>query len=278
MIVTDSQSDSGYIRPMSWFDRILGRVLAAPRIAGDPPSGNGASSLHLWWDLPYGELLTEVSATLEIVEPPAVERLYFWALQTSFVKPGGGGAHLGLQHNPRFPGRTAANWGGYAPSGGGALLGGSPSPLPSAPDDVNTRDFVWSPHRRYRLTIGRSPDGAPAGFHAWRGSIEDLHSGEVSVVRDLFSPGEYLRGPVVWTESFARCDHPSVAVRWSDLLALGSSGQPITVGSVSANFQDRAAGGCDNTDVTVDASGWVQRTTTERTARSGAPLNLPRAL
>jgi hypothetical protein len=263
---------------MSWLDRILGKVAPVARIMGEPPSGNGASSFHLWWDLPYGERLTEVSATLEIVEPPTVDRLYFWALQTSFVKPGGGGAHLGLQHHPRFPGQTAANWGGYAPSGDGALLEGTPSPLPSTPGDANTRDFPWVPHRPYRLMIGRSPSHAPDGLFAWRGSIEDLHSGEVAVVRDLFSSGEYLRGPVVWTESFARCDHPSVAVRWSDLLAVGETGQPIAVTSVSANFQDRAAGGCDNTDVTVDGSGWVQRTTTERTTRSGSPLHLPRTL
>ncbi len=263
---------------MSWLDRLFGRGALTARITGEPTSGNGASSFHLWWDIPHEELLTEVSATLEIVEPPTVDRLCFWALQASFVKPAGGGAHLGLQHHPRFPGRTAANWGGYAPSGDGALLEGSPSPLPSTPGDANTRDFSWTPYRPYRLTIGRSPDEAEAGFHAWRGTIENLHTGEVTVVRDLFSRGEYLRGPVVWTESFARCDHPSVAVRWSDLLAFGETGRPITVTSVSARFQDRTAGGCDNTDVTVDHAGWVQRTRTERTVRSGARLSLPRAL
>jgi hypothetical protein len=275
---TDSQSDSGYIRTMSWLDRLLGRAVSTARIAGEPLSGNGASSFHLWWELPYGERLTEVSATLEIVEPPTIDRLYFWALQTSFVKPGGGGAHLGLQHHPRFPGRTAVNWGGYAPSGDGALLQGTPSRLPSTPGDVNTRDFSWSPHRPYRLTIGRSPDQAPPGLFAWRGSIEDLHTGEITVVRDLFSPGEFLRGPVAWTESFARCDHPPVAVRWSDLLVVGEADQPIAVSSVSVNFQDRSAGGCDNTDVRVGRGGWVQRTATERTIRSGMPLTLPRTL
>jgi hypothetical protein len=271
-------SDYGYIHAMSWLSRFFAKGAPTGRVAGEPTSGTGASSFHLWWDLPYGELLTEVSATLEIVEPPTVERLYFWALQISFVRPGGGGAHLGLQHNRRFPGRTAANWGGYAPSGEGGLLEGSPSSLPSAPGDANTRDFSWAPHRPYRLTIGRSPDEAPAEFHAWRGTIEDLNTGEVTVVRDLFSRGEYLRGPVVWTESFARCDHPSVAVRWSDLLAVGASDQTIAVVSASVNFQDRAAGGCDNTDVTVDRAGWVQRTTTDRTVRSGVRLDLPRTL
>jgi hypothetical protein len=274
----DSESDFGYIRGMSWLDRLFVKRALTAKFAGEPTSGNGASSFHLWWDVPHRELLTAVSATLEILEPPAVDRLYFWALQVSFVKPGGGGAHLGLQHHPRFPGRTAANWGGYAPSADGALLEGSHSPLPSTPGDTNTRDFPWVPHRSYRLTIGRSSDEAPEGMHAWRGTIGDLRTGEVTVVRDLFSRGEYLRGPVVWTESFARCDHPPVAVRWSDLLAVGETDQPVTVTSVSANFQDRAAGGCDNTDATVDGAGWVQRTTSERTIRSGVRLELPRAL
>ena len=209
---------------------MLGRIAPVARITGEPASSNGASSFHLWWDLPYGELLSEVSATLEIIEPPTVDRLYFWALQASFVKPGGGGAHLGLQHHPRFPGQTAANWGGYRQPGSGAHLEGTVSPLPSALGNPNTRDFPWIPHRPYRLTIGRSPDLGPAGLFSWRGTIEDLHTGDVTVVRDLFSRGEYLRGPVVWTESFARCDHPPVAVRWSDLLAVGEADQPIDVG------------------------------------------------
>jgi len=262
---------------MSWIDRLFGRGSGAMRVAGDPPSGNGASSFHLWWEVPFGERLTEVGATLEILEPPDVDRLYFWALQVAFVKPGGGGAHLGLQHNRRFPGRAAANWGGYAPSGGG-LLSGSPSPLPSTPDDPNTRDFLWYPGRPYRLTISRSPDLAPPGFYAWRGSIEDLHTGEFTVVRDLYSPGAYLRGPVVWTESFARCDHPPVAVRWSNLHVVDEDDRAIPVTAVSANYQERSAGGCDNTDVEVDASGWLQRTNTERRRRPGARLTLPRAV
>jgi hypothetical protein len=222
--------------------------------------------------------LTSVGATLEIVEPPEVDRLMFWALQVSFVRPGGGGAHLGLQHNPRFPASCAANWGGYAPSDEGGLLKGSPSPLPSTPGDPNTRDFLWYPNRPYRLVIDRSPDPAPDGLFAWRGSIDDVHRGEVSVVRDLYSPGEYLRGPVVWTESFTRCDHPPVVARWSDLYATGEEGQSIPVQTVSVNYQERRAGGCDNTDVTVDRSGWTQRTNTTRTARSGARLSLSRSV
>lgn len=263
---------------MSWFDRLFGREVDALRIAGEPQSTNGASSFHLWWEVPFGERLTEVSATVEVVEPPTFERLVFWALQVSFVKPGGGGAHLGLQHNPRFPGSTAVNWGGYAPPGDGDHLEGTRSALPSTPSNANTRDFTWYPHRPYRLTIGRSPDPAPEGFHAWRGMVEDLHTGESSVVRDLYSRGEYLRGPVAWTESFARCDHSPVAAHWRDLLAVGEKGRPIPVSTVSVNYQERSAGGCDNTDVAVDGTGWTQRTATTRTVRGGTRLSLLRTV
>jgi hypothetical protein len=245
------------------------------RVVGDPPSGNGASSFHLWWELSHGERLSEAAATLEIVEPPSVNRLYFWALQVSFVEPDGGGAHLGLQHHPRFPGRTAANWGGYAPSHEGGLLRGSESPLPSTPGDVNTRDFPWQAHRPYRLRVWRAEHTpGPGRMHAWRGEITDLATGAVTVVRDLYSHGKYLRGPVMWTESFARCDQPSVAVRWSDLSVVAEEGRTIPVTTVSVNYQRHDAGGCDNTNASLDGVGWVQRTSTERIARTGERLSL----
>ena len=98
------------------------------------------------------------------------------------------------------------------------------------------------------------------------------------MVRNLYSPGEYLRGPVVWTESFARCDHPSVAARWSDLSVTGEEGQSIPVRTVSVNYQERKAGGCDNTNAAVDGSGWTQRTNTPRTTRAGARLSLARTV
>jgi hypothetical protein len=257
--------------------RLLGRATAAGaapvlRVSGDPPSPNRASSMHLWWSLPYGELITSVSATLEILEPPALDRLYFWALQAAFVKPDGGGAHLGIQHNRRHPLSTAVNFGGYAPRSVGGLLQGIESPLPSTPSDENTRDYEWVPNRMYRLLIERVPGDAPEGFHAWRGSIEDLHTGRFSVVRVLFSRGKFLRGPVVWTESFARCEHPSVAVRWTDLEAVGERRGAMSIESCQVNYQAYDAGGCDNTNQTVDGGGWVQRTNTERTVPTGAML------
>lgn len=258
---------------VSWARRLFDDD-RGPRVSGDPRSSNGASSMHLWWQLPDGERLTAVRATIEILEPPVVDRLYFWALQAVFAEPDGGAAHLGLQHNRRHPGARAANFGGYSPGSDGGLLDGIESPLPSTPNDPNTRDFDWEPNRRYRLSIERVSDAAPTGFHAWRGSIEDLETGRFTVVRILFSRGEYLRGPVVWTEAFARCEHPPVAVRWSDLEAVGEGNVVIPVSAASVNYQRRDAGGCDNTNATIDGGGWVQRTATDRAVPSGTRLTV----
>ena len=68
---------------------------------------------------------------------------------------------------------------------------------------------MWYPNRPYRLVIDRSPDAAPDGFFAWRGRIEDLRRGEVWSCGTSTAVGSTSRGPVVWTESFAECDHPS---------------------------------------------------------------------
>ncbi|HNE38225.1 MAG TPA: hypothetical protein PKZ82_17065, partial [Microthrixaceae bacterium] len=126
------------VRP-SWrrFWDLLGAGDGAPagRTHGDPPSANGASSLHLRWDLDDRPGCREVSVTLEVLQPPTVDRLYFWALQADFAtgdagRRPAGGAHLGLQWHPQHPGSTAVNWGGYRPGGG--ELSGTVSALPSA--------------------------------------------------------------------------------------------------------------------------------------------------
>ena len=52
---------------------------AGPRTTGFPPSPNGASSFHLIWTPAPDEALVEVAAVLEVLVPPAVDRLYFWA-------------------------------------------------------------------------------------------------------------------------------------------------------------------------------------------------------
>ncbi|WKZ83112.1 MAG: hypothetical protein QY307_02350 [Acidimicrobiia bacterium] len=255
--------------------RVRSAVTARERVSGEPSSRNGASSLHLAWELPQVPLI-EVSATLEVLQPPAVRRTYFWALQVSFASERTlrGGAHLGLQWNRRHRGCTAANWGGYAPGDHGATLRGSESSLPGLRSDPNTRQFPWEPGRRYLLRVAPSPDSPPE-VHAWRGSITDVESGRETVVRDLYTDGAYLATPMVWTESFARCEHPGVAVRWSDLRAVDQAGRQLRPARVRVNYQSRSEGGCDNTTASVDELGIVQATSVPRQVPQGALLAIP---
>ena len=212
-----------------------------PRAAGPPRSSNGASSFHLIWEMPRtaaASRLVEVSAVLEVLVPPRVSSLYFWALQVDFEEDGltWGGGHTGLQWNRRFAGSAAVNWGGYASQErGGAVLPGSEPDLPAFSGDPNTMAYDWRPGRPYRLRVYRSPD-VPG---AWRSEITDLKTGEATTMRDLMHPGRsaaaanragarprsgHLRQPMVWSEVFADCDAPSVTIRWSDLAGLSEEG------------------------------------------------------
>lgn len=261
-----------------------------PRVAGPPRSPNGASSFHLIWDLPRAPAsarLVEVSATLEVLEPPRVSSLYFWALQVDFADERGrtwGGGHTGLQWNRRFPGRTAANWGGYASQElGGAILPGSAPDLYAFPEDPNTMAFPWRRGRAYRFRIFRSP----AVTGAWRSEVTDLESGERVVLRDLMHPGAarsgatrggpgpgYLLRPVVWSEVFADCDAPSVVVRWSGLSARAEDGSLVAPRAVTVGYQSHRDGGCGNTTVRRDEAGLLQITNTPREVQRGDRLRL----
>src|SRR5204863_5273079 len=135
-------------------------LLRRARTRGFPPSGNGASSFHLGWRLPQGAgHLVSASVTLEVLTPPVVDDLYFWALQVTF--PGAGAAHLGLQWNHRHPAFGAVNWRGYAADG--SLLAGTESPLPSTPADPNTPDYAWEPGPPSRLRVHRTDQRACSG-------------------------------------------------------------------------------------------------------------------
>jgi hypothetical protein len=254
----------------TWMKRFWSRDRPT-RESGLPPSGNGASSFHLWWDLPVGDRYTAASVTLEVVKRPDIQRLVFFALQVAFIKPGGGGAHLGLQHNPRFPSASAANWGGYDPHGG--LLQGTESPLPSTPNDVNTRDFAWREGVAYQLAITRGEERGD-GWRAWEGTITDLATGEETLVRRLWSAGEYLRAPVAWTENFASCDAPSIEARWSNAAVATHEGEIIPVTTMRTDYQAYSAGGCTNTNTVVDRGTFVQTTSVERTTRPGTSLTI----
>lgn len=262
--------------------RLLRRMRSASRVrlrtSGEPRSANGASSFHLIWEMPQTPLI-EVSATLEVLQWPAVRRLYFFALQVTLASERRlrGGAHLGLQWNPSFPGSTAANWGGYGSADAGhRVLSGSRSTLPSSRSDPNTRDYPWKPGRRYRLRVSPSPE-SPPDVHAWRGTITDLETGHETVVRDLFTEGAYLTAPMVWSEVFARCEQPSVSVRWSDLHAVTAEGEDVRPHRVRVNYQSREDGGCDNTTIVVDELGILQISAAERQIPQGALLPVPGA-
>lgn len=240
-------------------------------ISRSPRTPNGASSFHLVWQMDP-EPLEEVSAVLEVLTPPGVASLYFWALQVEFAGEGRsrGGAHVGLQWHPRYPGSTAVNWGGYASvDEGGEVLPGSDSPLPGFPDDPNTRSYDWVSRRPYRLRVSRA-----LGPMAWRAEVADLLTGRVDVIRDLYVNADSLRSPVVWAEVFAACDAPSVSIRWSDLQARSASGRTIRPRAVTVNYQSALQGGCTNTTVMRDGDGFVQVTNTERTTPLGTRYDL----
>jgi hypothetical protein len=232
------------------------------RERGYPTSSNGASSFHLrWQDVPPSD---SVEVSIRVDFEPEVDRLCFWALQTSFSDAGRhtGGAHLGLQWNPRYPGYRAVNWGGYHT--GGEILSGTESPLRSTPNDPNTRDLWWEPGTTYRLRV------TPAGPGWWAGSIEDDH-GNVVEVRKLNGGGTRLEAPIVWSEIFTRCGASSVSVTWSD--------PSYHIGGVvhgpthySVNYQAVARGGCTNTCSNPVQGGVRQTTNTRRTVRQGAVI------
>lgn len=257
-------------RLLAWI-RSLFSPAGAGRTTGRPTSANGASSFHLQWDTPQGSFHA-ASVDLEIAALPEVDELYFWALQANFRDATSefGGGHLGLQWDPRFPGNLAANWGGYADQRlGGQVLTGTESALPSTPHDRNTRDFPWAAGTTYRLEISATPDRP--GW--WRGTITNVATGVTVIVRDLEGGGDRLDGFVVWSEVFARCDHPSVSARWSDLRVRRVDGAWVEVGSVTVNYQSHRDGGCDNTNATIDGAGFLQTTNTDRTTPQGTRLS-----
>ena len=79
---------------------------------------------------------------------------------------------------------------------------------------------------------------------------------------------------MVWSEVFARCEHPSASVRWTaPEVRIGGAWRPVEAAAVS--YQRRADGGCDNTNAHVDDLGLVQTTAVERIVRHGDVLRWP---
>jgi hypothetical protein len=256
-----------------WFDQILQWLRGGrPRPPVErPPSG--VSSFHLWWEgIEAAGPIVQASVTLEVLQAPTANRLYFWAMQATFQDAGTsyGGAHIGLQWNPDYPANAAVNWGGYDESGNlQHVLAGTPSPLPSTPNDPNTRDYPWRQGVRYNLRISRAADG-------WLGEITDLDVGRTDTIRTLLAGGDRLGGLVVWSEIFAACTDTSARVRWSDLQARTAAGEIVRPTSVRLTFPD-PQGACPNNDTVFTPDGLLQITNTVRTARHGAVLPVPAA-
>jgi hypothetical protein len=250
---------------MGWRE-LLGLSSPQTRVAGRPPSGNGASSFHLFWELPAHEPLCEVSTTFELLDEPARDRLYFWALQAGFADATGGhgGAHFGFQWHPQYPAMRAVCWGGYANVGG--ELEGGPTTFPSIDGNTNVCMYRWTTGQRWTWRIRRVGDGG-----VWRAELDDPNTGQTVPIRDLWCKGDRLVDPMVWSEVFAKCDDPSVRVRWSDFSARTAT-DTIAPVALSVNYQSYADGGCTNTDVVVDDVGIVQVTNAERTTAQGARL------
>ena len=223
-----------------------------------------ASSFHLFWQgVPRDAV--EATATIEVIEPPTVDELYFWALQVSFRTDTRqtGGAHIGLQHHPSYPDSGAVNWGGYDDVNGG-ILEGTESELPSALGNANTRTYPWRPGRRYRYRVHRAESGW------WAGEIADLDSGETITIRELNGhDADHLGTLMVWSEVFAPCTAPSAAVRWTDLGFTTSDGISGAPERLRINYQAVENHGCKNTNSDVDELGATQRTNTDRVNRQG---------
>ncbi|MGB2860111.1 MAG: hypothetical protein WBB87_15865, partial [Candidatus Microthrix parvicella] len=148
---------------VSWWRRLFGGgsdgldgTRGVERTRGYPTSGNRASSMHLFWDLP-GRFV-EVAVTVTILDEPPTHDLYFWALQVSFEDAATGrregAAHTGPQWASQHPGHGAVNWGGYGARG---ELDGEPGWLPSAAGNAHTIDYRWRVGVPYRLTVSRAP-------------------------------------------------------------------------------------------------------------------------
>jgi hypothetical protein len=245
------------------------------RLFGRSPSAGGstAGGFHLWWKgVAADEPLVACSVVLEVLVEPTVPKLYFWALQASFLDPGGvshGAAHTGLQWNPRHPDSRAVNWGGYAQAADvTSVLDGTDSPLPGIPGDRNTRNFAWRAGVPYRFAIHRGAVG-------WAATVTDQITGSGVTIRELHAAGDRLGGFVMWSELFCRGDDPATAVRWSQPQAIGASGRVVTPTGLEVTYP--GGGEWMRLDVVVDEVGVRQATNIARSTPDHTRVTLAKA-
>src|SRR5262249_60733576 len=115
------------------------------------------------------------------------------------------------------------------------------------------------------------------GGGLWRAQVTALAPVDTSPVRDLIATAPFLGAPMVGSEVFARCDAPSVTVRWSDFEVVTDRGDRVVPAALTANYQSHADGGCANTaSVADDRGGVLQITNTHRVSTTSDTIRFPR--
>ena len=186
-----------------------------------------------FWELPpAGGPIVAASARLIVEAAPPVDELYFWALQASFTDGSGRRA----RRRPPGPAvarrrtRAPAPPTGAATRPAAAILPGSESALPSA---HRQRQHPRPGGSRACPTALDDRAGAPAA------GLGRARSTAPSCAR-LAAGGDRLDGLMVWSEVFARCDDPPVAVRWSGFAATVADRRgPLARRPCAVNYQAR---------------------------------------
>ena len=260
---------------MSWWRRFTEGVQWDGRV-GPPRSANGASSFHLAWEAPTGSW-TGAEAVLEVIDPPAVPSLYFWALQVSFEDRGraAGGAHFGLQWYSAHPGSTAVNWGGYAPDG--RELSGTESLLPERDRELEHPGLRLAsahalPPLGHTRGLPRSTIVGPGG-PSHRPAVRRAH---------LRSRPDQRRVLVGGTDGVVRGVRRLRRAARRRAMESACSGrfrrrQSQAVDGVRVNYQAIGDGGCARTNSSVVGDAFEQRTGTERTTPQGSRLQVSRS-
>ena len=134
--------------------------------------------------------------------------------------------------------------------------------MPSATGNANTRYLSWQPGQPYTLTIERAAGGG------WAETADGLR------IRTLEAGGDRLDTLMVWSEVFARCDAPPVAVRWSGFRTTTMQGRTVTPVAVHVNYQRRAQGAATTQTALVKGDAVRQITGTKRLVPQDARLPL----
>ena len=205
---------------MRWYQRATEMWSKRSHTSGEPGFPQRGILLPPVLGLPTQPLL-ECSAVLEVVVPPSVPRLYFWALQASFSDgtptPRRCPPRIAVEHQVPAVGRRPT--GADTPRTGRCCRGPSPR-CPSTRKDPNTRDYPWIAGHRYRLQD--RPQRRDQRRHGRLAGNDHPHR----VGRRGQGARSPHQGASTWSGRWCgrRCSPgasiPTTVVRWSDLRAI----------------------------------------------------------